>query len=91
MVCKCPETPSAVELREVSQKSCLKQAEFDGPPRLVQEPFGGKVDQFSGIIAITAVTICVCGAESLAGHFHLLLLNNHFPKLLSVMLCCSKV
>lgn len=90
IACKCPESPSAVEPREVSQKSCLKQAEFDGPPSPLQEPFSGKVDRFSEIMAINAMTICVCGAESLAHQFHSLLLSNHFLELLSI-LCCWKV
>lgn len=85
MACKCPESPSAVEPREVSLKSCLKQAEFDGPASPLQEPFSGKVDRFSEIMAINAMTICVCGAESPADQFHLLLLNNHFLELLSVL------
>lgn len=90
MACKCPESPSAVEPREVSLKSCLKQAEFDGPASPLQEPFSGKVDRFSEIMAINSMTICVCGAESLADQFHLLLLNNHFLELLSVS-CWWKV
>lgn len=48
----------AVDLSEVSYKSCLNQDEFDGPECPLQKPFAGQVDRFPEIMAINAMTIC---------------------------------
>lgn len=87
---KCLSSNPAVDLGEKSLKSCLKQVEFDRPPSSLQKLFSWQVNWVPEIMVINAVTICMCVADSLADQLHLLLLNNHFLELLSV-LCCLKV
>lgn len=57
------------------------------PPNPLKKPFAGQVDRFPERMAINAMTIFVSVAESLADQLYLLLLNNHFLELLSILSC----